>query len=60
MKLAGLARQTRCHVDYTEVILQEVIIYLPSRGARSAGADARLCTSSDINLIVSLSSHLVR
>ena len=30
------------------------------RGARSARADARLCTSSGINLIVSLSFHLVR
>ena len=31
-----------------------------SRGARSARADARLCTSSGINLIVPLSFHLVR
>ena len=30
------------------------------RGARSARADARLCTSSGINLIVPLSFHLVR
>ena len=29
-------------------------------GARSARADARLCTSSGINLIVPLSFHLVR
>ena len=31
-----------------------------SRGARSARTDARLCTSSGINLIVPLSFHLVR
>ena len=31
-----------------------------TRGARSARADARLCTSSGINLIVPLSFHLVR
>ena len=31
-----------------------------ARGARSARADARLCTSSGINLIVPLSFHLVR
>ena len=30
-----------------------------ARGARSARADARLCTSSGINLIVPLSFHLV-
>ena len=30
------------------------------RGARSASADARLCTSSGVNLIVPLSFHLVR
>ena len=29
-------------------------------GARSARADARLCTSSGINIIVPLSFHLVR
>ena len=33
---------------------------LATRGARSARADARLCTSSGINLIVPLSFHLVR
>ena len=32
----------------------------PTRGARSARANARLCTSSGINLIVPLSFHLVR
>ena len=31
-----------------------------TRGARSARADARLCTSSGINLIAPLSFHLVR
>ena len=34
--------------------------YSEPRGARSARADARLCTSSGINLIVPLSFHLVR
>ena len=35
-------------------------ISMITRGARSARADARLCTSSGINLIVPLSFHLVR
>ena len=40
--------------------LQKVLNMTTSRGARSARADAKLCTSSGINSIVPLSFPLVR
>ena len=45
---------------YIYILYVCVYIYILVRGARSARADARLCTSSGINLIVPLSFHLVR
>ena len=43
------------HIGYWPCILIISQGSVHSRGARSSGADARLCTSSGINLIVSLS-----
>ena len=47
-------------VLYGSFNILALIIRFRPRGARSARADARLCTSSGINLIVPLSFHLVR
>ena len=49
------------HVVYSTVSYYDLqLVIRLARGARSARADARLCTSSGINLIVPLSFHLVR
>ena len=41
-------------------LVYSITLVFLARGARSARADARLCTSSGINLIVPLPFHLVR
>ena len=45
-------------IGYFNVRESGLHIFVTCRGARSARADARLCTSSGINLIVPLSFHL--